>query len=81
MAAKRNSCDALDYCRWNACGGPITFPTVERDTCPLLRLMPLQYRMVEGLVDHAHLLKRFNSASTSSDHEEEGEQPRSVSPC
>lgn len=71
MAAKRNSCDALDYCRWNACGGPITFPTVERDTCPLFRLMPLQYRMVEGLVDHAHLLKRFNSASTSSDHEEE----------
>lgn len=73
MAGRSDSCDALEFCRWNACGS-ITLPAVERDICPLLRLMPLQYRMVEGLVDHTHLLKRFNSGSTSSDHEDKGKR-------
>jgi hypothetical protein len=37
------------------------------------RLMPLQYRMVEGLVDHGPLLRRFDSTSNSSDPDSGGE--------
>ena len=71
MMPKTSSCESLRLARWNACGGPQSI--IDTIHCPLLRLMSLQYRMVEGLVDHGNLLKRFNSASTSSDHDTLGE--------
>jgi hypothetical protein len=69
MLSRASSSDSLHLERWNVCGGSCTLEDLMVVT---RRFMPLQYRMVEGLVDHGPLLHRFNSASNSSDQDSGG---------
>lgn len=70
MLSSKSSSESLYHCRWNACGGLGYTPDPRSDRLPL---MPLQYRMVEGLVDHGVLLQRSISGSTITGSENESD--------